>query len=103
MSIAQVQLGTGATQILDSGANKFAAVMLALCNTNATNIITVSLYVSTSVAASDATCILKDYPINPNDTFLYNLEKFLLDSNYKLVGTASTGSTVTVTCSYIAI
>lgn len=103
MTIAQVQLGTGATQILDSGANKYAAVMLALCNTSATSIITVSLYVNTSVAAADDKCVLKDYPINPKDTFFFSLEKFLLDSNYKIVGLASTGSAITVTCSYIAI
>jgi hypothetical protein len=103
MSITQVQLGTVATQILDSGANKYAAVMLALCNTSATDIITVSLYLNTTVAAADSRAVLKDYPINPKDTFFFSLEKFLLDSNYKLVGTASTGSVVTVSCSYIAI
>jgi hypothetical protein len=103
MTIAQVQLGTAATQILDSGANKYAAVMLALCNTDAANIITVSLYVNTVNAADDTKAVLKDYPINPKDTFFFSLEKFLLDSSQKIVGIASTGSKVTVTCSYIAI
>jgi hypothetical protein len=103
MAIAQTQLGATATQILDSGTNKFAAVMVALCNTDAANVITVSLYISTSVDALDSKAVLKDYPIKPKDTFFFSLEKFLLDSNLKLVGLASTPAKVTVNCSYIAI
>jgi len=104
MAIKQTTIGTGDTEIVSAPVSgSYANVGIFFCNYSAAAV-TLQVYVLTAAgSAVDANSIMRDLVLQPKETFVLNVEKFLLGVNCSVVAKASTGSSVVATASYIAI
>lgn len=103
--IQNIVLGTSETTIYQTGSGEqFAVLSMVFCNTSSSQVtITVYTYPDGGTAG-DGTTIVKDYAIDPNDSFIWTAnEKFILGSLDKISGLASAGSAITVTVNGLGI
>lgn len=104
MTIQQVTLNALDTIIVPAPVTgSFANVGIVFCNFHATTRATVQVYVTTLETAVDGNSIMRDLVLPPRETFVLNVEKFLLQTGTKIVAKADVGGIVAVTSSYIAI
>jgi len=101
MTIANVQLGTSATDITVAGAGETRAVLaMLLCNTDTTSRVVTIYAIPSGGAASATTTILSALTIPAGDTYIWTAnEKFILGAGDKISGlcdvTSKVSSTVT--------
>ena len=100
MSLANVQLGTSETTILLASQETNILDTL-FCNTDtSTRVVTIYLYPSGG-SAGDGTTIMKNLPIEAEDTFIISGdEKLFLDTGGKFSAKADLAGKVTVTVNY---
>jgi len=108
MAIAQAQVGLTITTIVPKPlAGSYANVGIFFCNYHATNTVVVQVYVSDETGAKDddSHSIMRDLTLAPKESYVLNVEKFLLDSTggWSINAKADTASAVVATASYIAI
>lgn len=102
MAISQAVLTNSAAPIYTSSGSS-ATTAIFFMNNDATAR-TIDVYVVPSGgSATAATQIIKGLSIDAGDTYVLNLEKLVLDNGDAIEASASVGSQVTATISYIAI
>lgn len=102
MALAQAQLGTGTAAIYTSSGNS-STVVIFFCNTTA-SAVTIDVYaVPNAGAASATTQVISEVSINAKDTYIMNLEKFILANGDSIHAKASAGTAITATVSYIGL
>lgn len=108
MTIAQSQIATTVTTVVPKPiAGSYANVGICFCNYNSVQSVVVQVYVSDETGAKDddTHSIMRDLTLAPMESFVLNVEKFLLDSTggWSINAKASIASSVVATASYIAI
>ena len=102
MAIAQNTAGTSATTVYTS-TNTSAITAIFLMNDDASTV-TIQIYVvANGETASASNKIIKDLSILASDTYVFDTEKLILDNGDTIQVSASTGSVVHVTTSYIGV
>ena len=112
MSIQNTMLGTNPTTIFVSTANlksigptgTSAVTTIHFCNTTL-NLVTFDVYVvpsSTGTVGND-TMIYNTIQLAPEDTYILDTEKLMLDSGDQIIATASIFNAVTATVCFIGI
>jgi len=101
MSIENISIGIAETTILTGGA--YAAVLLNFCNYSSTTDVDITVYaVKGGGAGSTVSQVIKQR-VPAGTTFLFNVEKFLLDTTDKISAIASVAGTVNCTISYMSL
>lgn len=102
MSIAQQTVGTGATTLYTStGSSAITAVYF--MNDDASTV-TIQVHVVLDGGTAGATNkIIKDLSIAAGDTYIVDTERLILDNGDTIQASASTGSVVHATISYIGV
>ena len=107
MTIQQTHItaaNTDTTLVTAPVSGQFASVGLILCNYHATSTATVQLYlVNDGGASADEHSIFRDVVIAPKESWVLNVEKFLLATNCAIVAKSDTANAVVATASYMAI
>ena len=95
---------TGTTIVPAPATGSYANVGIFFCNYN-TVPVTLQVYLQTAAGSpTDANSIMRDLTLQPKETFVLNVEKFLLSgTNTRVSAIASVASSVVATASYIAI
>lgn len=102
MALAQAQLGTTVTTIYTSSGDS-ATTVIFFCNTSATAE-TIDVYAVPSGGTAGVTNqIIDTLTINSGDTYIMNIEKLVLSNGDSIEASATTGSVVTSTVSYVSI
>ncbi len=104
MSIKQTTIGLTDTEIVSAPVSgSYANVGIFFCNYSAATVV-VQVYVLTAAGtAVDGNSIMRDLTLQPKESFVLNVEKFLLGVNCSIVAKASAATSVVATASYIAI
>jgi hypothetical protein len=105
MPLVNTTIGATETTILTvPGGQSWANVFLSFCcfNTSSSEMITVHVRPA-GEAVSDENTVLKNVVIDPTDTFVLNMEKFLLSATDVISAIGSAGGRVSVTASYLAL
>lgn len=102
MTIENVLLNTSETTILTGTTNGLANVCLMFCNTSAANVVITVYLKKPSQGAGDVNTIIKNLSLPATDTFIFNLEKVLMQQNAVLTAIASTANVVSVSASYLS-
>ena len=102
MSIAQQTIGTGATTIYTSS-NSSAITAIYLMNDDASAVTVQVHIVSSGDTASASNKIIKDLTIAAADTYIIDTERLILDNGDTIQASASTGSVLHSTISYIGV
>ena len=102
MAIAQAVVGTGATTLYtSSGSNATTAMFFMNDNVSAR---TLNLHIVPSGGtAGTANQIVKAVSIDPGDTYVINTEKLVLSNGDFVAASASAGSSIYATISYVSI
>lgn len=102
MAIAQQTVGTGATAVYTSSGSS-AITSVYLMNDDASPV-TIQIHVVKDGDTAAATNkIKKDLSITAADTYIFDTERLILDNGDSLQISASTGSVVQATVSYIGV
>lgn len=102
MSIAQQTVGTGATTIYTS-TNSSAITAVYLMNDDSSSVTVQVHVVLDSESASASNKIIKDLSIAAGDTYIVDTERLILDNGDTIQASASTGSVLHATISYIGV
>lgn len=102
MSIAQQTIGTSATTIYTSS-NSSAITAIYLMNDDASAVTVQVHVVPNGNTASASNKIIKDLTIAAADTYIIDTERLILDNGDTIQASASTGSVLHSTISYIGV
>jgi len=106
MSINQVTItnaAAGSILVPAPTSGSYANVGIFFCNYSAAAV-TLQVYVlPTDGTPADANSVMRDLTLQPKETFVLNVEKFLLSTGNIIRAVASAASSVVATASYIAI
>lgn len=102
MAIAQQTVGTSATTIYTS-TNESAVVSVYFMNNDASAVTLQIHVVQDGDTAADTNKIVKDLSISAADTYVMDTEKLILSNNDTIQASASTGSVIQATVSYIGV
>lgn len=107
MSINQVTITNAAAGSIlvpaPGSGSSYANVGIFFCNYS-TSAVTVDVYLlPTDGTPANANSIMRSLSLQPKETFVFNVEKFLLGTGNLIRAVASAGSSVVATASYIAI
>lgn len=102
MSIAQQTVGTGATTIYTSS-NSSAITAVYLLNDDSSSVVVQVHVVPNGGTAGSANKIIKDLTIAAGDTYIADTERLILDDGDTIQASASTGSVLHATISYIGV
>ena len=103
MAIAQSTLTTSIASIYTSSGTSAVTTIFFLNNSGATVTFSVLLKVGSGTGTVAANGILKDVSLIAGDTYIFSVEKIILDTGDQLQAVASAGSAVITTISYVGL
>jgi hypothetical protein len=103
MAIAQTTLTTSIASIYTSSGTSAVTTMFFLNDSGATVTFSLLLKPGAGTGTVAANGILKEVSLIAGDTYIFNSEKIILGTGDQLQATASAGSAVIATVSYVGI